>query len=473
MKLDILSKKKILALATFLLIAGCSTQPPITYKKTSATDNHTLEQQHIDEHIKSLEQQANNQPSNPEAFFNLGIAYLNEDEANKSTKNHKAALTAFHKVLKLAPGNIATLKAIYDIHYDQAMRGEDNGFKNAKKTFNEIPPAQRNNLNPPSLARFVYLYIVNKETRGKNTIDIYNALLSASVEQPSNDKAYLQLARMYREQTHYPLALATLKLGEESIKDSPELYKAIASTYEAKAELNGCSYEKTTDLYAAIEYYKRAIPLDPDNANLHYHLAQLYIDNNLYPLALNETTIILALDPSAKNLALAAQHYSIIGNQQKANELLERAKNAGLTYSDSAFHEIYMNSGQWQKAASSFTEYLHAQKHINVYDVVKADIIGQQADIEFSMLAKDKNIRFNNEWEAAIFAYWTNKISSNQLEKNVRNSCERTEYYFYSGYRGLQLGNKHFAKQQFASVMQQKTYRFIERPLARYFLTVN
>lgn len=423
--------------------------------------------------ILELEQKAAEQPNNPELLFNLAMAYLHEDELSKSTHNHPIALTTLNKVLKLAPGNVATLKAIYNIHYDNTVNGEKNALQQARHIFQQIPPAQRDNLNPPSLAKFVHLYIVNKKSQGQHTADIYKALLKASIEQPSNDKAYLQLARMYRAQHYYPLALATLKLGEENITNSPELYRAIATTYEEKAETSGCSYEKTSYLNAAIEYYKRAIPLAADDVRLHYSLAQLYMDNNLYQLALHETAITAELDPSAENLAFAAQNYSIIGNQQKASELLERAKQAGLAHSDSAFHEIYMNSGQWNKAALSFTEYLHTQKNISVYDFMKADIIGQQADIEFSTLTKNKKIHFNSEWEAAVFAFWTNKISSTQLKNNATNSCQRTEYFFYSGYRDYQAGNKDIAKQQFSSVMQQKTYRFIERPLARYFLNLN
>lgn len=461
---------KILLVSVLLLIVtSCSVQTPQqnTQLNTRLDSNSSVHE------IIALEQQVAAQPNNPELLFNLGLAYLAEDEANKTTKNHGIALTTLNKVLTLAPGNVATLKAIYNVHYEHVMKGDENAFNAAKKIFFELPPAQRENLNPPSLAKFVHLYVLNKQYPNTATHDIYNALLAASIEHPTNDKPYIQLARMYREQHYYPLALATLKLGVETIKDSPELYKSIASTYEARAAVSGCSYEKTAYLNSAIDYYKYAIPLQPDNIELHYHLAQLYMDNNLHQLALHETAIVIDLQPSAENLAFAAQNYSIVGNQHKADELLMRAKNAGLAASDSIHHEIYMNSGQWTKAALSFTAYLQAQRNINVYDFIKAEIIGQQADIEFTQLASSKKIQFSNEWEAAIFAFWTNKITRAQLAKNATNRCERTEYFFYSGYRDLQSGNKAIAKQQFTSAIQEQTYRFIERPLARYFLTLN
>lgn len=461
--------KRLLAGLMLFTLASCSVQTPL--KKSELTTAPLSGATSAD--IIDLEQQVAAQPNNPELLFNLGIAYLTEDEANKTTKNQSIALNTFSKVLTLVPGNVATLKAIYNIHYENAMKGNDNAFSAASKIFFDLPPAQRDNLNPPSLAKFVHLYILNKQSQGKYITDIYKALLAASIEHPGNDKPYIQLAKMYREQQYYPLALATLKLGTENINNSPELYKYIANTYEARAAVSGCSYEKTAYLHSAIDYYKRAVPLQPDDIELHHNLAQLYMDNNLYQLALHEASIVVELNPSAENLAFAAQNYSIVGNQQKANELLMRAKHAGLATSDSIYHEIYMNSGQWTKAALSFTDYLQAQAQINVYDFIKAEIIGQQADIEFNQLASNKKVQFSSEWEAAIFAFWTNKITRAQLEKNATNRCELTEYFFYSGYRDLQAGNKLVAKQQFTSAMQQQTYRFIERPLARYFLTLN
>lgn len=468
--------KNILLSILMLALAACSAQVQQPRESINATNKQqqiSAADSEASAAILRLEQQVNAQPDNPELLFNLAIAYLAEDETNKSTKHQAMALANLNKVLQLAPGNVATLKAIYNIHYENTMKGKKNAFSAARKTFFQLPVAQRAHLNPPSLAKFVHLYIISKQSPNQNPTDVYEALLAASIEHPTNDKAYIQLAKIYNHQKYYPLALATLKLGEEHIQHSAELYKTIANTYEARAAMNGCSYEKIAYLNNAIDYYKSAISLEPDDVELHFNLAQLYMDNNLHQLALHESAIVVELDPSATHLAFAAQNYSIFGNQQKAKELLNRARNAGLATSDAAFHEIYMNSGEWRKAALSFTDYLQTQQKITVYDLIKADIVGQQADIEFTKLISNKKLQFNNEWEAAIFAFWTNKITRMQLEKNATNRCELTEYFFYAGYRDLQAGNKLVAKQQFASAIQQQTYRFIERPLARYFLTLN
>jgi lipoprotein NlpI len=59
------------------------------------------------------------------------------------------------------------------------------------------------------------------------------------------------------------------------------------------------------------------------------------------------------------------------------------------------------------------------------------------------------------------------------LKKQAHTSCEKTEYYFYTGYKDLQAGQTSQANSKFNAAIAQNTYRFIERPLARYFLQKN
>ena len=326
-------------------------------------------------------------------------------------------------------------------------------------------------MNAPSLGVFLHRYLAQKNSGKENRTELYSALLAAIQEQPASDKAYIQLAKMYREENYFPLALATLKLGTEQIANSGDLYEAIANTYEARAEASGCNYENTDYLTDAIHFYQQAVPLNSNSAALHYALARLYLDQNLYQLALHESSILVELEPSAENIAFSAQNYSSVGKEDHAQQLLTQAQAKGLAASDSAFHEIYMNAGDWVKAAQGFTGYLQAKQSISVYDFIKADIIGHHSDIDFSGLIAQKKLAFNTEWEAAVFAYWTDKMTRDQLKQTISNRCERTEYFFYSGYRDYRAGRTIAAKENFSAALQQNTYRFIERPLARHFLT--
>lgn len=458
------------ALSLLLVVAtGCSQQPRTNTQSTqsSAADETTSS---AATEITELEAQSQQDPNNAELLYKLSLAYIVYAEKTKSAASREAGIKNLRKVLKLVPGNHATLKLLYNLYYEDIVAGKDKAFTKATDIFNQLPVATRRDVNAPSLGIFLHRYLAQQKSGKKNLSELYRPLLDAINEQPESDKAYIQLAKMYREESYYPLALATLKLGDEQITASKGLYEAIANTYEARAEASGCSYEKSSYLKDAIHYYQQAVPLAPKDTSIHFALSRLYLDQNLFQLALHESSILMELDPSAENIAFNAQNYSVLGNEQKAHQLLAQAKEKGLSNSDSAYHEIYMNSGDWMKAALSFTDYLQAKKNISVYDLIKADIISQQADMDFSKLTPQKKLVFNSEWEAAVYAYWTDKMTRAQLQQAAKNRCERTEYFFYSGYRDYRSGKTSAAKANFSAALEQNTYRFIERPLARHFL---
>lgn len=447
--------------------AGCSQQPRTTMQtmQPKVGEASTAKTE-----IATLEAQSQQDPDNAELLYKLSLAYILDVEKTKSAASRDLAIKNLQKILKLIPSNTATLKLLYNLYYEDVAAGKDNAFAKATDIFNQLPAKTRSDVNAPSLGVFLNRYLAQQKAGKKNLPELYRPLLDAIKEQPTSDKAYIQLAKMYREENYYPLALATLKLGEEQITSSKGLYEAIANTYEARAQADGCSYEKSSQLSDAIHYYQQAVPLAPKDASIHFALSRLYLDQNLYQLALHESSILTELEPSAENIAFSAQNYSVIGNEQKAHTLLEQAKEKGLATSDSAYHEIYMNSGDWMKAALSFTEYLQAKQDMSVYDLIKADIISQQADMDFSKLTPQKKLVFNSEWEEAVHAYWTDKMTRAQLEQTAKNRCERTEYFFYSGYRDYRSGKTAAAKANFSAALEQNTYRFIERPLARHFL---
>jgi hypothetical protein len=293
-------------------------------------------------------------------------------------------------------------------------------------------------------------------------------LLNAMQEHPRNDIAYIELAKLYSEDHYFTLALATLKLGAENIHDSVELYKAIGLTYEQRAEANGCNYEHSSDIANASKYYKLAIPLKPTEQSLHYNLSRTLFDQNLNNLALYEADIALELEEGKTDFAIAAQNYSMLGNNKKANALLHRAMDNGYTMSETGYHEIFMNEGDWKTAARGFSAYINSRTSYSVYDLIKSDIIAQQSQEKPWLV--NKKISLNSDWEENLFKYWDTKITADELKKKAITSCEKTEYYFYTGYQDYRDGKIELAKSKFSAALNQNTYRFIERPLARYFL---
>lgn len=466
-----------------LLLTSCSNYPSI--KNSTRVADTTLNQNVHNQKIIALLQDSKKltssstmtqlvekaiQNSNdPEPLYNLAYAHMRNAQITKNIHEHDLAINYFKEVLVLVPGNQAALMALYNIYYDDTLHNRQLlAFEQAKHYFFQIPIAIQETSNPPSLAKYAAVVNLQETQRQPDHKVLRGILLNAIQEQPLNHHAYIQLAKLYSEDGYYALALATLKLGAENIHDSAELYSAIAATHEQRANIYNCSYEQPQDIVKAATYYKLAIPLAPDNASLHYNLSGDFFDQNLNNLGLHELHIALTLDSSSSSLSLAAQHYSNLGHITKANHFLEEAISKGFNIHNASYHEINMNQGNWQKAAEGFAAYIKTRTHYSVYDVIKNDIIAQQT----SQAARIDNtlVTFNNDWEENLFNFWTAKINDAELKKRAINRCEKTEYYFYSGYQDLQAGKTAQAHIKFAETLKQNTYRFIERPLAQHFL---
>jgi tetratricopeptide (TPR) repeat protein len=178
---------------------------------------------------------------------------------------------------------------------------------------------------------------------------------------------------------------------------------------------------------------------------------------------------LLALEESADNFAYAVQHYALLGFHDKAKTYLQRASALNLSTADSTFYEVPMYAGRWDEAAAAFIDYIEQEKIISVYDVLIHDIIFDQAGKSSDAL-KEKTITPDGEWDKKLLAFWEGDISAKDLQSSVANTCEATEYFFYTGYREYQAGDRDAAIKKFAAATEEKTFRFIERPLAQHLL---
>ena len=422
--------------------------------------------------LKELIQTAQKDPSNPEPLYSIGYLHMQSGINNKNARELELAEIYLREVLTKFPGNQAVLQALYNVYYDNTLQNRGNdSFDNAKNIFMQLPESGRANINPPSLAKYAATVLQQEKDRQSNHQMLRDILLQAIQESTQTDTSYIHLAKLYSDDRYFALALATLKLGEENIQSSVELYKTIADTYVKRSEINGCNYEHASDIKNSGKYYQLAIPLKPDDQALHFALSQSFLDQNLNQLGLNEAKIALDLQASSESIGLNAQNLSVLGYNTQAVTLLQSAIGKGYGPSDTGYHEIYMNKGDWKNAAEGFDAYVKARDKFSVYDLMKNDIIAQQAHVE--SVVPIKKVLISNAWEQALFNYWGARSSADDLKKIAYTSCEKTEYYFYTGYKDLQAGNTAQANTKFSAALGEKTYRFIERPLARYFLEHN
>jgi hypothetical protein len=465
-----------------VLLVGCQTlqnSGSLTEAVIKEIKNNNQQKKQAEEFKKSTaktpeiiqaEKARDQDPDDPEKWYSLGMVYWHDYEETLRPFSRDQAIKSFQSLLNIIPGNVSTIKALYKIYYRALILGDAEAYVLAKNYFNQLTPEDQKLLNPPAFAQYIHFHYQQEREKKVNYSLLHKTLLQAIQEQPYSETSYIQLSKLYAKQFHYPLAIATLKLGIERNPESTDLLKAVASTYEARASAETCHYENSQFIDKASHYYLKAIPLQADSAELHLGLARLFMDKNLPQLATNETQILLSLKPDAANYAFAAHNFAFMGKQDLAYRYIELAKTAGLLSSDSAYYEVYMTSGDWLKAALSFTDYIQSQKRLAVYDAIKADIIAQQSQVNLSRVTRNKELVYANDWQALLYAWWQGEISQEKLASFASNKCERTELYFYAGYKALRLGNKLVAKDAFIKSIEQNTYRFIERPLAKRFL---
>ena len=408
-------------------------------------------------------------PNNPELMYGIGYLHLQNVQEKHNPNERNLAIGYFNKALELVPGNQIVLRSLYTLYYEDIVKDPSNdNIAQIKKLFFQLSDENRLTMNPPALAQYAAELTAQEKNKQSDKQALRDLLLQATQQQPYNDNAYIHLANIYAEDRYFSLALATLKWGAENINTSANLYRAIAKTYIKRAGINGCNYENISDIQQATHYYKLAIAITPDDSALHMDLSEQFLDQNLTQLSIYESIIAYTLNPSKYTLSSAAQNYSVIGKHSDANHFLQQAEAKGLEKSSSLHHEIYMNQGDWQKARQSFSSYINDSKQVSVYDVIKDDIIAHQS-LQPSAI-RSQQVALNNEWEEKLYNFWIFKTSDAELKAATLTRCEKTEYYFYSGYRDLQSEKIAQAKIKFAAAIDQKTYRFIERPLAAYFL---
>lgn len=155
---------------------------------------------------------------------------------------------------------------------------------------------------------------------------------------------------------------------------SAKVLAVIANCYYAQdtynPESSGINYSK------AIEWIKKAIEIEPNNADLHASLAEYYWLGTLqYEQAAQEYRRAIALNPCVVNvLTSAASLYGVPGNVVTLEEAIKWLNQASLLESTEPRHlvqlvEIYINAGMVDKAHKVFDRVLLCVKPLTDSDI--------------------------------------------------------------------------------------------------------
>ena len=97
----------------------------------------------------------------------------------------------------------------------------------------------------------------------------------------------------------YTVALRLIK-HQQYAEAIPHLNLALADKPHSADILNylGFTHRMTGDYAGSLEYYKRALAIDPNHRGVHEYLGELYLQMNDLALAQNELTTLASLCPS-------------------------------------------------------------------------------------------------------------------------------------------------------------------------------
>ena len=340
------------------------------------------------------------------------FSYKTLGETFEKMKLFPTALEAYSKGLeKTAQGNL-----FYQKMGDLSLECNDieSSLECYKKAF-EMNPSDRE-----VLIKLATIYQTYYPEKVDLTIDYYNALLEFGVDL---DKIYYELGHLYLKKSDKIHAVSAFKLAEELNPENPYYNNSLAYAY-VKAEL----YDD------AIEYYQKAIKLNPDS----------------------EWTSIVCH-------ALGAIYAEIKENYQAA----EATFNAGMVLDPNnidiqlSLGDLFMAQNDLDKAIKTYCDAI-AVDPLNFMTYAKTGLALWEKDyLEESVVAFHKSIELNPDFEIAqnnlgvvyLDGYGDPKSSLEYFKNAININPNYTLAYFNLARAYQAIGDKAHAAEYYQMTM--------------------
>jgi tetratricopeptide (TPR) repeat protein len=291
-------------------------------------------------------------------YLNSGLA-----ELYFRTGRVREAILAAQDQIKKDPNNLEAHKLLGNIYLRSLGDNQQNGpsddmLKLAIGEYTKIVSLEPDNIQDHLLLGQLYSF-------AHDSVHAEEQFSAAEKIDPGSEDTALNLARLYTEQGDPNRAIKIL----ENLPDDDKTGKT--------EFVLGASYERLKDTQHAIEAYKRALELDPDNLDTERALAKALLNDNQLPAALAAYQDVASGDPTDPDAYL---HISEIqrrqGNYEEALTTLKKAKSL---VSDSL--EINFNEGLLDDALGRYDD------GVQIFEKLVADSehpSGQYSDSEKS-----------------------------------------------------------------------------------------
>jgi tetratricopeptide (TPR) repeat protein len=255
-------------------------------------------------------------------YLNNGLA-----ELYFRTGHVRDAIMAAQEQIKKDPNNLDAHKLLGNIYLRSLGDGQQNGasedvLKLAIGEYTKIVSLEPNDVQNRLLLGQLYSF-------AHDSVHAEEQFAAAEKIDPGSEETALNLARLYTEQGDPTRAIKVLSSLPEDDKTGKTEF------------VLGASYDRLKDTQHAIEAYKKALELEPDNLDTERALARALLSDNQLTAALAAYQDIAAGDPTDPDAYL---HISEIQRRQgNYEEALTTLKKAKALVSDSL--EINFNEG--------------------------------------------------------------------------------------------------------------------------------
>ena len=358
-------------------------------------------------------------------------------ECLKELKKNEDAINLYKTALNIEPQNAQIKAKLYEL------------LKNTMSTDDVLDFLYKNVQNSPMDANSYYefAYELHKANKIDDAINFY--LETIKLDNKKID-AYVNLSQAYRQKKNYKDALAIIKKAQLIAPDNDQVknqyslitneytsnkYAAASNAYESgdyQKAINeyklidpptadaligiAASYQALSNSQEALNYYKKAMELAPDNEDIPVYIASLYVNLNDNANAKKYIDIALGINPNNKQAKELSQYLLAkdsdvlidqavdLYNAQKYNEaivifnkILETdSKNATIYYYRALSYDGLNN---YQKAIEDYKSTLKYAPDMTIayysmavdYDVLKNYQLAKENYVKYVDLSTEDN----------------------------------------------------------------------------------
>ncbi len=389
-----------------------------------------------------------------------------------------AELQAAVEYLTLAyqkePESAAVQKYYYLAKYFHYIVYRDEDIDSLKSLYQQLNPLVQKQSPPPS--RVKYATVSDSDT-SRETIDpIVKAMIQ---EQPFNAGSWHALSEYYEQVKDYWMAIATAKRAVQLEPANAEYMYQLGDSINDVIQLTECRYDQQHYAKAAVSHIAKAAAKSPN---------QLYLDNSglqylrlgLFPLAYSQLEKAWEMEKNWWTATHLAQAAILTGRYQEAapavqyliseagdmsSYRLEAQRLIGLKQFDAALAVVSTLETKIESNKNAKEKF-----YVSVFDSLQLSWL-KSLLIEEKLAANTYSTRAAVDWSKTVADYFAlENWETDYLVLQSLNSCEQTEAWFYQAYASWLQDDSAAAVEQLKNTRSSAATLFTEYLWAQVLL---